>query len=188
MSTNTTVKEVLTFTEYKAVCDKVANTCFPDNIYSPEYRDLIEIYSLILAYVPDYNFEFEEINNDNVDEVYTRFYSEEVSDIYNNIKKTKQYDKLIKSIDEAIEYRKNLIYKASAYSETDIALSSFVFKLEEIIGKISENVSEENISKAIKFLTTFGENKDNFAISKIIDTLISKKVIGKEFKKPIKTK
>ena len=196
MSTNTNTTEIIikptiSFTEYKSVCDKVVNSCFPDGIYSPEYRDLIEKYSIILAYVPNYDLGIEEINSETVDELYVKLYSPEVIGLYDAISanaiSNMQCNKLIIAIDEAIEFKKNLIYKTSAYSETDMALSSLVFKLEEIVGKLGENITEENISKAMKFLTTFGENKDNFATGKIIDTLINKKIIGKEYKETKKS-
>lgn len=181
-----TIKPTISFTEYKTVCDQVVNACFSNGKYSPEFLDIMERYYTIIAYT-NCDFGIENITTDNIDELYDTLNNTEMTKIYCDITYKTQYQSLKNAINEAIDYRKNINYKTSAYSETDLALSSFVFKLEELVGKIGENISEENISKAMKFLTAFGENKENLSASNIINTLISKKVIGKEYKETKKS-
>ena len=178
------IKSILSLSEVNAIVNSVVNACFVDGEYRPENRISAEKLSKIIV-CTDY-FDNSDIEDYSLEFFYEKFFMDdefislvreidtELNSIQNNEIKT--------AINEKIEYRKNILYKTSAYSETDMALSSLVAKLEEIVSKLGENISEETIDKAVKFLTNFSESKENLSASKIIDTLISKKVIDKEYK------
>lgn len=177
------IKSVLSLSEVNAIVNSVVNACFVDGEYRPENRISAEKLSKIIV-CTDY-FDNSDIEDFSLESFYEKFFIDdefislvreidtELNSIQNNEIKT--------AINEAIEYRKNILYKTSAYSETDFALSSFVLKLEEIVGKLGENISEETIDKAVKFITSYFNGKDNSIVNNVIDTLISKKVIGKEY-------
>ena len=152
----------------------MVNSCFPDGEYSPEYYDFFKRYYMISAYAPDYDFGVKEINSETVEELYSKIYDEECEALYNEITTSsmiqEQYVSLRTVIDKAIEHRKNLIYKMSAYSETDIALSSLISKLEEMIDKFSNNFNVDDIAPMIETIKSLSKNAN---ISEIAQLLIS---------------
>lgn len=178
------IKSILSLSEVNAIVNSVVNACFVDGEYRPENKISAEKLSKIIV-CTDY-FDNSDIEDYSLEFFYEKFFMDdefislvrEIDTELNSI----QNNEIKMAINEAIEYRKNILYKTSAYSETDMALSSLVAKLEEIVSKLGENISEETIDKAVKFLTNFSESKENLSASKIIDTLISKKVIDKEYK------
>ena len=187
------IKSILSLSEVNAIVNSVVNACFVDGEYRPENKISAEKLSKIIV-CTDY-FANSDIEDYSLEFFYEKFFMDdefislvrEIDVKLNSI----QNNEIKMAINEAIEYRKNILYKTSAYSETDMTLSSLVAKLEEIVSKLGENISEETIDKAVKFIMSYFNGKDNSIVNNVIDSLISKKVIGKEYKEnsePIKTK
>ena len=172
-------KERLTFIEFKAFVDSIVDSCFPNGKYSPEYYDFFKRYYMVSAYVPDYDFGIDEINVDTVNDLYAKVYDDEVTalleEIITNETFAVQIKTFAKAIDDAIEHRKNLIYKMSAYSETDIALSSLVSKLEELIDKFSNNFNVDDIAPMIETIKSLSKNANISEIAQLLINKISKK-------------
>ena len=190
----TNIKPVLSLVDVNMIVNSVVNACFVDGEYRPENKISAEKLSKIIV-CTDY-FSDSDVNDFSLETFYEKFFIDDeiislVKDIDKTLSSNGQNGEIKTAINEIIEYRKNIIYKASAYSETDMALSSLIVKLEEIISTLGENISKEDIDKAIKFVMSYFNGKDNSIINNVIDSLISKKIIGKEYKeanKPIKTK
>ena len=190
----TNIKPVLSLVDVNMIVNSVVNACFVDGEYRPENKISAEKLSKIIV-CTDY-FSDSDANDFSLETFYEKFFTDDeiislVKDIDKTLSSNGQNGEIKTAINEIIEYRKNIIYKASAYSETDMALSSLIVKLEEIISTLGENISKEDIDKAIKFVMSYFNGKDNSIINNVIDSLISKKIIGKEYKeanKPIKTK
>lgn len=188
------IKSVLSLSEVNAIVNSVVNACFVDGEYRPENRISAEKLSKIIV-CTDY-FSDSDVNDFSLETFYEKFFTDDeiislVKDIDKVLSNNGQNNEIKTAINEMIEYKKNILYKASAYSETDMALSSLIVKLEEIISTLGENISKEDVDKAIKFVMSYFNGKDNSIINNVIDSLISKKIIGKEYKeanKPIKTK
>lgn len=186
-TTEITIKPTISFTEYKTVCDSVVNACFRNGEYAPEYLDMMEQYYAILAYT-DYDFGIEFINQENIDEIYSILHNEQMTEIYSEIMGKMQFCSLKNAINEAIDYRKNLIQKSSVYSDTDIALSSLCYKLEEFVDKISNTITPEKINTAMDVLQVISENKSEFSVKNIVDVIATIKEKSKTTKKPGQTK
>lgn len=188
------IKSVLSLSEVNAIVNSVVNACFVDGEYRPENKISAEKLSKIIV-CTDY-FSDSDVNDFSLETFYEKFFTDDeiislVKDIDKVLSNNGQNNEIKTAINEMIEYKKNILYKASAYSETDMALSSLIVKLEEIISTLGENISKEDVDKAIKFVMSYFNGKDNSIINNVIDSLISKKIIGKEYKeanKPIKTK
>ena len=190
----TNIKPVLSLVDVNMIVNSVVNACFVDGEYRPENKISAEKLSKIIV-CTDY-FSDSDVNDFSLETFYEKFFIDDeiimlVKDIDKVLSNNGQNNEIKTAINEMIEYKKNILYKASAYSETDMALSSLIGKLEEIISTLGENISKEDIDKAIKFVMSYFNGKDNSIINNVIDSLISKKIIGKEYKeanKPIKTK
>ena len=190
----TNIKPVLSLVDVNMIVNSVVNACFVDGEYRPENKISAEKLSKIIV-CTDY-FSDSDVNDFSLETFYEKFFIDDeiimlVKDIDKVLSSNGQNSEIKIAINEMIEYKKNILYKASAYSETDMALSSLIVKLEEIINTLGENISKEDVDKAIKFVMSYFNGKDNSIINNVIDSLISKKIIGKEYKeanKPIKTK
>ena len=190
----TNIKPVLSLVDVNMIVNSVVNACFVDGEYRPENKISAEKLSKIIV-CTDY-FSDSDVNDFSLETFYEKFFIDDeiimlVKDIDKTLSSNGQNNEIKTAINEAIEYKKNILYKASAYSETDMALSSLIVKLEEIISTLGENISKEDVDKAIKFVMSYFNGKDNSIVNNVIDSLISKKIIGKEYKeanKPIKTK
>ena len=190
----TNIKPVLSLVDVNMIVNSVVNACFVDGEYRPENKISAEKLSKIIV-CTDY-FSDSDVNDFSLETFYEKFFTDDeiislVKDIDKTLSSNGQNNEIKTAINEMIEYRKNIIYKASAYSETDMALSSLIGKFEEILSTLGENISKEDVDKAIKFVMSYFNGKDNSIVNNVIDSLISKKVIGKEYKeanKPIKTK
>ena len=190
----TNIKPVSALVDVNMIVNSVVNACFVDGEYRPENKISAEKLSKIIV-CTDY-FSDSDVNDFSLETFYEKFFTDDeiislVKDIDKTLSSNGQNNEIKTAINEMIEYRKNIIYKASAYSETDMALSSLIGKFEEILSTLGENISKEDVDKAIKFVMSYFNGKDNSIVNNVIDSLISKKVIGKEYKeanKPIKTK
>ena len=187
----TNIKPVLSLVDVNMIVNSVVNACFVDGEYRPENKISAEKLSKIIV-CTDY-FSDSDVNDFSLETFYEKFFIDDeiimlVKDIDKTLSSNGQNNEIKTAINEAIEYKKNILYKASAYSETDMALSSLIVKLEEIISTLGENISKEDVDKAIKFVMSYFNGKDNSIVNNVIDSLISKKIIGKEANKPIKTK
>lgn len=169
-TTEIAIKPTISFIEYKAICDNTINAVFQNGDYLPEFLDMMTQYYTIIAYT-EYDFGIESINVENINKLYEILNSDEMIKVYTEITKKPQFCSLKYIINEKIEYRKNLNYKSSIYSDTDIALSSLCYKLEEFVDKIGNAVTPEKINTAMDVLQVVSENKGEFTVKNIVDVI-----------------
>jgi hypothetical protein len=174
-----TIKNTLTLAEYKAFVDTVVNAVFIPNEtgeteYHPEYKDLFTKYAII-EYFTDYDFGAEEIDFEKFYELC--FENEDVQNtIYTVMIEKPQYTFIEKAINEAIEFKKNMLYKQSTYSLTDTVLAELVMKLNDIVDKIDENYGDIDMKKLAE---TFGNLGDNLSADKVVDAFAEKGFLDK---------
>lgn len=174
-----TIKNTLTLAEYKAFVDTVVNAVFittetGETEYHPEYKDLFTRYAII-EYFTDYDFEVEEIDFEKFYELC--FNDEDVQNTVYTVKIEKeQYTLLDKAISEAIEFKKNMMYKKSAYSLTDTILSTLLFKIDEIVDKIGDDYQNIDVKKLAE---TFTSIDGNLSADNVVDALAEKGFLSK---------
>jgi hypothetical protein len=174
-----TIKNTLTLAEYKAFVDTVVNAVFittetGEMEYHPEYKDLFTKYAII-EYFTDYDFGIEEIDFEKFYELC--FNDEDVQNTVYTVKIEKeQYTLLDKAISEAIEFKKNMMYKKSAYSLTDTILSTLLFKIDEIVDKIGDDYQNIDVKKLAE---TFTSIDGNLTADNVVDALAEKGFLSK---------
>ncbi len=166
------IKTTISFDEFNAIVDKVVNDCFPDGVYSPANYEISLRTALLLAFAPDFDLSSCKDNN----ALWNIVTSDEASQIINLIHSKSTYDKIIATIDRAIDYRIKVL-TSSSMSMSDIALSKLFDVITEKVDKIDTSVlSPENINAVAEAVN---KSKDgNFAES-LIDVMLDKGMLSK---------
>lgn len=163
------IKTRISFDEYSAVVDKVVNDTFTDNVYDPAYYDLSLRTALLNAYAREYNVD----NTDN-NTLYDSIYTDEANEIFDEIKKKKQYYDIIQTINNGINFRKDLI-TSGGMSMSDIALANLIDKFTEVVEKLGDNLDVETTKKFVESVTTM---KDGITAENMVNALIDTGMIG----------
>ena len=166
-------KNTLTLVEYKEFIDTVVSAIFINDEYHPEYRDLFTKYSIV-KYFTDYDFGTDEID-------FEKFYDMCITDEIENIILTvmiekPQYALIETAINEAIEFKKNMLYKQSAYSLTDTILAELIMKINDIVDKIDESYSDIDVKKLAE---TFTNIEGSLNTDSVVDALAEKGFLSK---------
>lgn len=168
---NFTIKTTISFTEFKAIVDFVVDKCFDENgNYDPTYKNFWFNYC-VLNYYTDYPLFT--IPDHSIDEIFEQVYSNECIDLVKQINHDScaSYNDMNTAIAERIEHRLNCKYKTSAYSLTDISVSSFIDKLSESLDNIGNVIDIEKIGT---WLNNFVNNLDKEDTAKNNITVSSK--------------
>lgn len=168
-----TIKNNISFDEYSAIIDKVIESCFVDEVYSPDKYELSLRVFLIKIFVPDFSLD----GCENSDTLWERVFSEEAEGIIEIIEKNKYYSKITTAIDNGINHRLRAI-EASPMSLSDIGLS-------KLFGVIADKIDDIDTSdvfnkSTIESLITANEQsgKENF-VDKLVDTMVEKGLVSK---------
>lgn len=159
---NYTIKNTISFTEFKAIIDFVVEKCFDEfENYDPTYRKFWIRYCLINYYS---DFPLYTSDEHNINEIFEQVYGEECDKIITNIviKNDNQYNDLCEAIMARIEYKLNCLYKTSSYSLTDIAVSSFFDSLKEELSELRGFINKDTIQNLISKVSeemNYRENK-----------------------------
>ena len=166
------IKTAISFDEYTAIIDKVANDCFPDGTYSPANYELSLRTALLCAFAPDYDLSGCDDNN----ALWERVMSNEADEIIEKIESFDIQHLIIKAIRENIEYRIKLLTSGSM-SMTDIALSTLVDTLTKKVEQIDTSMlTKENMDTMIKAVNATQDG--NFA-ENLVDTMLDKGLLAK---------
>ena len=166
------IKTAISFDEYNAIVDKVANDCFPNGTYSPANYDLSLRTALLCAFAPDYDLSGCDDNNT----LWERVMSNEADEIIEKIESFDIQHLIIKAIRENIDYRIKLLTSGSM-SMTDIALSTLVDTLTKKVEQIDTSMlTKENMDTMIKAVNATQDG--NFAKS-LVDTMMEKGMLSK---------
>ncbi len=163
------IKTRISFDEYSAVVDKVVNDTFIDNVYSPVYYDLSLRTALLGVYAPEYKVDGTDNNT-----LYDSVYTDEANEIFDEIKKKKQYHDIIQAINNGINFRKDLI-TSGGMSMSDIALANLIDKFTEVVEKLGDNLDVETTKKFVESVTTM---KDGITAENMVNALIDTGMIG----------
>lgn len=163
------IKTRISFDEYSAVVDKVVNDTFTDNVYSPAYYDLSLRTALLNVYVPEYKVDGTDNNT-----LYNSVYTDEANEIFDEIKKKKQYYDILQAINNGINFRKDLI-TSGGMSMSDIALANLIDKFTEVVEKFGDNLDVETTKKFVESVTTM---KDGITAENMVNALIDTGMIG----------
>ena len=166
------IKTAISFDEYNAIIDKVANDCFPDGTYSPANYDLSLRTALLCAFAPDYDLSGCDDNN----ALWERVMSNEADEIIEKIESLDIQHLIMRAIRENIDYRIKLLTSGSM-SVTDIALSRLVDTLTKKVEQIDTSMlTKENMDTMIKAVNATQDGK--FAES-LVDTMLDKGLLAK---------
>ena len=163
------IKTRISFDEYSAVVDKVVNDTFTDNVYSPVYYDLSLRTALLNVYAPEYKVDGTDNNT-----LYDSVYTDEANEIFDEIKKKKQYYDILQAINNGINFRKDLI-TSGGMSMSDIALANLIDKFTDVVEKLGDNLDIEAIQKFVESVTTM---KDGITAENMVNALIDTGMIG----------
>lgn len=163
------IKTRISFDEYSAVVNKVVNDTFTDNVYSPAYYDLSLRTALLNVYAPEYKVDGTDNNT-----LYDSVYTDEANEIFDEIKKKKQYYDIIQAINNGINFRKDLI-TSGGMSMSDIALANLIDKFTEVVEKLGDNLDVETTQKFVESVTTM---KDGITAENMVNALIDTGMIG----------
>lgn len=163
------IKTRISFDEYRAVIDKVVNDTFADNVYSPAYHDLSLRTALLNVYAPEYKVDGTDNNT-----LYDSVYTDEANEIFDEIKKKKQYYDILQAINNGINFRKDLI-TSGGMSMSDIALANLIDKFTEVVEKLGDNLDVETTKNFVESVTTM---KDGITAENMVNALIDTGMIG----------
>lgn len=155
---NYTIKNTLSFAEFKASIDLVVEKCFDEfGNYDPTYKEFWTRYCLI-NYCTDFPLYTSEEHN--ISEIFEQVYGEECDKIITNIivKNHNQYNDFCTAITDRINHKLNIFYKTPPYSLTDTAVSSFFDILSECFSNIKEYINTDTVQDFISKIA--GEIKD----------------------------
>ena len=166
------IKTAISFDEYNAIIDKVANDCFPNGEYSPANYDLSLRTALILAFAPDYDLSGCDDNN----ALWERVTSDEANEIIDNIYKTRIAYTIEDRLRNAIDYRIKLLTSGSM-SMSDLALSKLFEVLTEKVENIDTSMfTNEDMDIMVKAVDAIQDG--NFA-ENLVDTMLDKGMLAK---------
>lgn len=163
------IKTRISFDAVNAVVDKVVNDTFTDNVYSPAYYDLSLRTALLNVYAPEYKVDGTDNNT-----LYDSVYTDEANEIFDEIKKKKQYYDILQAINNGINFRKDLI-TSGGMSMSDIALANLIDKFTEVVEKFGDNLDVETTKKFVESVTTM---KDGITAENMVNALIGTGMIG----------
>ena len=142
------IKTAISFDEYNAIVNMVSDNCFPDNVYSPAYYELMFRTALITVFAPDYNIP--DIDTSNYNEIWYKVTNDEAREILEKIRQNSIYPCLEEAIENAIEYKIKTLTSGSM-SMTDIALASLVDTITEKVEHIDPNIfNKEDVDAVVK--------------------------------------
>ena len=166
------IKTAISFDEYNAIIDKVANDCFPDGTYSPANYDLSLRTALLCAFAPDYELSGCDDNN----ALWERVTTDEAREIVQQIMDSYIGYNISNAIYESIDYRLKLLTSGSM-SMTDIALSTLVETITKKVEQIDTSMlTKEHMDTMIKAVNATQDG--NFAES-LVDTMLDKGLLAK---------
>lgn len=170
------IKTTISFDEFNAIVDKVANDCFPDGVYSPASYEISLRATLLCVFAPD--FDLSDCKDNNA--LWEKVCNEEAEEIWKEVCCKDIYTYIVDAIDKAIDYRIKLLTSGSM-SMSDMALSKLIEVFTEKVDKIDTSVlSQENINAVTEAVN---KSKDgNFAES-LVDVMLDKGMLAKPNRK-----
>lgn len=167
------IKTVISFDEYNAIVNTVVTGCFPNDIYSSVYYELMLRYSLIKTFAPDYDIP--ELNETNYNEVWEKLTNKDGNDVYNMICETIVYYDIKDAIDNIIDYRIKTIV-ANTMSMSDMALSNLLDVISNKIETIDTSmITKDNINAIIQSVNF---TKDDKFESRLVDAMLNKGLLS----------
>lgn len=163
------IKNRISFDEFYSVVNKVVGDCFTDGTYSPAYYELSFRVAMLNAYCPEFEIDMTDNNT-----IYECVESEEAWELFNEIKRKKQYYDIEMAIRNGISFKKDMIVSQKT-SLTDVVLS-------EILGVINnklKSVQDIDAETVNKFMGKINE-MDNVSEDSIVKILADMKMIDKE--------
>lgn len=163
------IKKRISFDEFYSVVKKVVDDCFTDGTYSPAYYELSFRVAMLNAYCPEFEIDMTDNNT-----IYECVESEEACELFNEIKRRKQYYDLEMAIRNGINFKKDMLISQNT-SLTDVVLS-------EILGVLNDKlktVQDIDIETVNKFMDKVN-GMDDISEDAIIKAITDLKVIDKE--------
>lgn len=163
------IKKRISFDEFYSVVKKVVGDCFTDGTYSPAYYELSFRVAMLNAYCPEFEIDMTDNNT-----IYECVESEEACELFNEIKRRKQYYDIEMAIRNGINFKKDMLISQNT-SLTDVVLSEILGVLNDKL-KTVQDIDTETVNKFMDKVN----GMDNISEDAIIKALTDLKVIDKE--------
>lgn len=163
------IKKRISFDEFYSVVNKVVGDCFTDGTYSPAYYELSFRVAMLNAYCPEFEIDMTDNNT-----IYECVESEEAWELFNEIKRRKQYYDIETAIRNGINFQKDLIIHQHT-SMTDMVLAETLELLNQKI-KDGQNIDTETVNKFMDKINRL----DDVSEEAIVKALADLQVLDKE--------
>lgn len=163
------IKKRISFDEFYSVVNKVVGDCFTDGTYSPAYYELSFRVAMLNAYCPEFEIDMTDNNT-----IYECVESEEAWELFNEIKRRKQYYDIETAIRNGINFKKDMLISQNT-SLTDVVLSEILGVLNDKL-KTVQDIDTETVNKFMDKVN----GMDDISEDAIIKALTDLKMIDKE--------